>query len=247
MSDFKNLEKLNTSVQKTIGWFAKELMAVHGDEILSINLYGSAVDESFNIKRSNINFVIVFKKIGINTLQKSLKLVKRGVKKKIIAPLFFTEEHIVTSCDTFPIEFLEIRDKHVCIYGEDVFATLSIDNKNLRLQCEQQVKSLLIKLRQSYLEIGLEKKGIEKLIVESFRTVLPVFRTVLRLKGETIPPEQKQLIMQVASLAGLSTSIFMMVLQDKAGDEKIGNCEAVKFLGNYLAEIQKLAQFVDSF
>jgi hypothetical protein len=104
----------------------------------------------------------------------------------------------------------------------------------------------LIKLRQSYLEIGLKKKGIENLILESFRTVLPVFRSVLRLKGESIPHDHEQLIMQVASLAGLSTPIFMMVLRDKKGDEKIGDTDAVDFLGNYLAEIKKLSQFVDS-
>jgi hypothetical protein len=245
MADLKNLEKVNEHVQKTLTWFSDELLKIQGDQILSVSVYGSAIDNDFCPKRSNINIVVIFKSLEIHILEKILPLVKKAAKKRIVAPLCFTEEHIKTSQDTFPIEFLEIQARHVCVYGVDPFETLAVDRANLRMQCEQQVKSLLINLRQSYLEIGLAKKGIENLIVESFRAVLPVFRTVLRLKGEALPQDREQLILQVSSLAGLSASIFMMVLKNKTGDEKIGTHQAVDFLGNYLSEINKLACFVD--
>lgn len=245
MADLKNIETLNEHVQKKVTWFAEELLTVHTDQVLSISVYGSAIDTDFCPKRSNINIVVILTSLEIHVLEKTLKLVKHAVKKNIVAPLCFSEDHMKTSCDTFPIEFLEIKEKHVCIYGDDPFETLAIDAAHMRLQCEQQAKSLLINLRQSYLEVGLAKKGIEKLILESFRSVLPVFRTVLRLKKEAIPPEKEQLIMQVASLAGLSASVFMMVLRDKNGDEKIGSMQAVDFLGTYLSELEKLARFID--
>lgn len=245
MADLKNVEKLNEHVQKKVTWFAEELLKIHTEQILSVSIYGSAIGADFCPKKSNINIVVIFRSLEIHVLEKILTLVKHAIKKNIVAPLCFSEDHMKTSCDTFPIEFLEIKEKHVCIYGDDPFETLAIDAAHMRLQCEQQAKSLLINLRQSYLEVGLEKKGIEKLIVESFRSVLPVFRTVLRLKGEAIPPENEQLIMQVASLAGLSASVFMMVLRDKSGDEKIGGTQAVDFLGTYLLELEKLARFID--
>jgi len=245
MSQLHNCDSLQYFVKKNVEWFAGELVSLHGEDVLSVAVYGEAVEKEFNSKKAPINMVVIFKTVGIDTLQKSLKLVKKARKKKIVAPLFFTEEHINTSCDTFPMEFLNIQDSNLCVYGKDFFSELQIEQSNLRLVCEQKIKSILIKLRQSYLEIGLEKKGTEAIMLESFSAVLPVFRAVLRLKGEEIPQDPEQLIMQVSSLSGISSIIFMFVLRDKAGDEKVGGVQAVEYLGNYIAELTKLARYVD--
>ena len=141
-------------------------------------------------KRSDINLIIMVDKLGMGELRTCLKLIKKGRKKGITAPLFFTAEHIRTSADAFPIEFLEMKEKHIHIYGSDPFSDLIIDPKNLRLQCEQQIKGQLIRLRQSYLEVGLQKRQILGLLITSFTGLLPVLRNTIRLmEPSTIPPK----------------------------------------------------------
>ena len=143
---------LHSYVKASAEGLAQELLALHGENVISIALYGSATGQSFSPKKSNINSVVVFKDITGETLQKSLKLIKKGAKKKIVAPLFFTLDHIKSSCDSFPMEFCEIQETQSHVYGEDIFSSLVIEKDALRLECEQQTKALVIKLRQSYLE-----------------------------------------------------------------------------------------------
>jgi len=240
-----NVDKLSEEVGKRVSWYVYELYKIHTDNLLSVILYGSAVDADFDIKWSNINIVLVFKNIGAGTLQKSLHIIDKGRKKKIIAPLFFTHQHIKTSSDTFPMEFLEIKDKHLLLYGEDAFGQLEVDGKNLRLECEQQIKSMLIKLRQSYLEVGLARKGLEKMLHESFRSLMPILRTILRLKSEDIPQTKEELIEKSSSIVSFRKDIFLALLKDKQGDEKIGGKEAISFFDDYLIELAKIAQYVD--
>ena len=242
----QNLDSLHPDIMKPVKRFSTDLIDLHGDNLLSLLVYGLATEKSFSMKFGRISMLAVFNSVDIDVLRSSLKVVRKGNKKKIIAPLFFSESHIQTSLDTFPIEFLEIKNRHVCIYGQDFFKDISVDTSNLRFVCEQKIKSLVISLQQSYLEVGLAKKGIERLVLESFDALLPLFRAVLVVKGEAVPEDKESLIMQVCSLANISSAVFMMVLKDRAGDEQIGGQEAVQFLGNYLGELQKLTQFIDA-
>ena len=65
-------------------------------------------------------------------------------KAKIAAPLIMTQDYIQNSLDSFPLEFLEIQQHHLCLFGQDSFAELSFYQPHLRLQCERELKSMLI-------------------------------------------------------------------------------------------------------
>ena len=58
----------------------------------------------------------------------------------MINPVFFTEDYIIRSTDVFPIEFLDMKENHVTLYGKDLFEAIAVDTKNLRFQCEQEIK-----------------------------------------------------------------------------------------------------------
>ena len=120
--------------------------------------------------------MIVLRELTFYDLKKSLKIVSRGIEQRITAPLFLSRRHIETSADVFPVEFMEIKENNILLYGEDIWSDLKIDNRNIRLQCEEQIKGKLIRLRQAYLEIGLKKKGIEALLKESLYALMPIFR-----------------------------------------------------------------------
>lgn len=239
--DLAGLDKKTAALLEN---YAQKFVEIYGDNLRSIVLYGSAVSESLT-KHSNINLLFIFKKLNVSVLNKALKPIEKGRHKKILAPLFLTEEHIRTSMDSFPMEFSEIKSRHRVLYGADIFSSIEIDNKNLRIQCEQQAKSLLIKIRQSYLEIGLHKKELENLLHQSFRSVLPVMRAVLVLLGHEPVFEKKALIEKVSNEAGVEASVFIDLFTDDAGDGVIGNLSSIEFFDKYLAELEKLANFID--
>lgn len=227
------LDAVRPDVRKIIEPYLKKLLSIHSDNIVSILLYGSAAGESYVPKRSDINLMVVFKGLGLSELDSSLKLVNAGIHKKITAPLFLSLEHIETSKDTFPIEFLEIKENHILLYGKDLFSSMQIDQSNLRLFCEREIKGKLIRLREAYLEIGLKKKGVEVLTKKSLNSLMPIFRVLVKLKAKEPSRNKEKLIAELASLYNLDKDVFIAILKNKVD---FGKC---------LDEITKLAMTVD--
>ena len=240
-----NEEKLHIEVQKKFIPYLKAISDIHGDNLISVYIYGSAAGENYIPKVSDINSVFVFKDLKFSIFKSSLKVVSSGIFKKIAAPLFLTKDYIDSSLDVFPIEFLDMKENHILLYGEDVLSGLEIKGEHIRLFCEQQIKGKLIRIRQAYLEIGLKKKGLEALLKESLSSLIPIFRNLIRLKGKQPPINKTEIIRQLCQMFGLEENVFLPIYKDSTNDEKIANQEIVVFLERYLSQIGKLAGMVD--
>ncbi|MFH1868084.1 MAG: hypothetical protein ABH843_03845 [Candidatus Omnitrophota bacterium] len=246
MQNFKNIEKLTDEARKNFLPYAKEMLNIHKDNILSIFIYGSSASGDPMPGTSGINSTIVFKALGFLQLKDSLRVVDKGIRKRIAAPLFFTPEYINSSLDTFPLEFLEMKENNTVIFGEDLLADIEINASHIRFICEEQLKGKLIRIRQAYLEIGLRSKGIEVLIKESLGSLFPVFRGLLRLKGIKPPVKKEEAIGLLGETFGIDSNVFMAILKDKENDEKIGGLKTEAFLSKYIKQIERLAEISDS-
>lgn len=245
MENLKNLDKLNPQVKKLIEPYLNGLLKIHQEKIVSIFLCGQATGADYVHKVSNINLFIILESLEFEDLQKSLKVISKGIKHKIAAPLFLTRKHMETSTDVFPIEFLEMKENHILLYGEDLLSPIQINLEHIRLFCEEQIKGKLIRIRQAYLEIGLKRKGIEALLKESLSSLTPVFRNLLRLKAKTPPIQKEQIYAQLCAEFDLSRNVFLAILRDTKNDEKIAGQDVETFFKGYIAQIQKLAIAVD--
>ena len=245
MGDLKNLEKLPAEVRKRLQPYMEDLLRLHQENIISIFIYGSAASADYIPGIFAISSAVVFKELGLDQLKSSLRLVDKGIRNKIAAPLFFEAEHITTSTDTFPLEFLEMKENYVLIYGEDLLKDLQIDSSHIRFVCEEQLKGKLIRIRQAYLEIGLRRKGMEALIKESLNSLFPVFRGLLRLKGITPPVKKEEALRLLSENFEVDCGTFLAVLKDERNDEKIAGEELESFLKRYIEQLQKLADISD--
>ena len=240
-----NTEKLPLEVQNKFTPYLKTMLKIHKDHCISVFIYGSATGKNYIPKISDINSVFIFKDLAFTSLTDSLKIVSKGISKKIATPLFLTQKHIETSLDVFPIEFLDMKESHILLYGKDILSALEIKEEHLRLFCEQQIKGKLIRIRQAYLEVGLKKKGIESLLKESLNALIPVFRNLIRIKGNHPPTEKGKIIQQLCKNFDLDENVLMPIYKDTSNDEKIANQEVVVFIEKYLDQIKKLAVGVD--
>jgi len=237
-----NLEKLNSHVRKVLVTFSQVMIALHANNLKSISLYGSAVGEDFIPKKSNINLLLVMERIDPPDLKTSLKLINQARKKGIV-PLLLTVEHVKSSTDTFPVEFLEMKDNYVLIYGKDILGELEVNSRNVRHQCEQQLKGGLIRLYQVYLEAGMKKKRIRSLLINSLTSFIPIFRSLLRLKGKALPVKKRDIISDLEKEFTVNGGIFLKVLEMKEGKKVKDNLE--KLFGDYLEEVEKLCIICD--
>lgn len=238
-------EKLKEEIRKVVVPYLKELIRLYRENLVSINLYGSATGEDFSPRTSDINLLVILKHLGFIELKRSLRLVARGRRKRIACPLFLTLEYIKRSVDVFPMEFLEMKENHICLYGEDVLANIEVEFAHLRIFCEEQIKGKFIRLRQAYLEIGLKKKEVEVLMKDALNVLIPVFRNLLRLKGVTPPISKEEVLLILSEKFGLEKDVFLAIWRDKKDDERIAGRDVEVYFERFLNQIEKLAITVD--
>ena len=236
---------LSEGVKRVLIPYCEEMIRLHGENLLAILLYGSATGEDFVPKTSNINLLLYLKKIELSDLKKSLKLVEKGRRKRIVAPLFFTPHQLQSSLDVFPIEFLEIKENHLTLYGQDPFENLEIQKGNIRLQCEEQLKGKYLRLCQAYLEIGPVKKGLERVMRESLISLIPVFRNLLRLKVEKPPLGKEEVLRRIGEEFGVHGDTFFEILKGKQKNEWMTSLQAERIFERYLHEIEKISNVID--
>lgn len=245
MAQLINTDKLPQNVQEAFVPFAEELLGLFLNRIRAAAVTGEAAGHNYDSKASQITSVFVFDTIDFQIFQSARKVVSAGTKKGITAPLFLSQEYIENSLDVFPVEFLDIKENHVLIFGEDIFSQLDIKTEHLRLFCEQQVKGRLIRIRQAYLEVGLQRKGVEALLKDSLNSLIPIFRNLVRLKGQDPALDKEEIVIQLSATFDIDGKILLAIFRDKTNDEKVGGEDVAVFFEKYLAELQKLAQQVD--
>jgi len=238
-----NIYKLNTNIAKFVEYYVQKLSKEYGDNLVSVIVYGSATGKDFNPAKSDINMLLVLKKIGVADLKK-YSAMKKFSKK--ISPTLFTKEYIRSSQDVYPIEFLEMQERYFTVFGEDVLEGLNIDKKYLRLECEQQLKGGLIKLRQGFLNSKMNYRVIDRLLCDSVNTFIIVLKNLLRLKGQDLILERQSVIERAGDLYDINKNLFISLLRHKLGVEKICKSEYELFFEKYMFELEKLIIKVDS-
>ncbi len=157
------------------GEFEKDIKDIFAEGLISLILYGSAARGRYVPKKSDINFLIVLTENGIERFYSALPLIKKWKKRRVSTPLFFTEDYIGSSLDSFLIEFLNISSYYKVVFGKDVFENIKIDRKNLRLQLEREMKGKLLNLRQAYFQGAGDSKSAVQLIHDSLGAFLSLF------------------------------------------------------------------------
>ncbi len=246
MSELMNIDRLPATVRKNVSVYGRRLLEVLEGAVRALFVYGSAAGPDFVAGVSDVNLGVVCDRWDFQLLTKSLRVVDWGIRRRIAAPLFLTPEYIRSSLDVFPIEFSEMQMRHVLLYGEDILADLEISGEHIRLFCEQQIKGRLVRIRQAYLEVGLKTKGMESLLKESLRSLFPVFRHLVRLRGEDPADRKDRLLEQLARLFDLDAEVFTAIHKDAADDERIAGESVRVYLARYVDQVTALARKVDA-
>lgn len=226
-------------------WFSTVLSAFE-NEIDSVYLYGSIVTPDYKPKESDINSMILFTTFSFEGVIRLQPFVQKGLKSRIVAPLCLGVETFERSADTFPMEFIEIQDKHLCIYGVDRVASLPIPTEPLRVKIEEQIKGKLIRLRQIFMEHGQEPKYLKPVLEEALRELLPVFRNMLRFQGVEQPPIVKQAILEeLQRVNSLSLEPCFRVLNSLENAKPIPPAEVVPVYSEFADRLLQLGRVID--
>ncbi len=240
------MEELNLSdkLKNILLSFVQRLKNIYEQDLISVVLYGSAASGEFTQRHSNINLLVVLNSVSLENLNKVSGTVNKG-RFRILNPVFFTEDYIASSNDVFPIEFLDIKENYVVLHGKDVLKDVSVDTRNLRFQCEQELKAKLISLRQLYLRKHQDKIALLNLLFKSFTSIMHILRNVLRIKGKQPPYLKQDILNEVAADFQIDKSSWDKILGLKNKQIKLSGREIEELFTVFLNDIERIVNIVD--
>ncbi|MDD5711605.1 MAG: hypothetical protein PHY31_02475, partial [Smithellaceae bacterium] len=159
--------------------------------------------------------------------------------------LIMTKDFIASSRDSYPIEFFNMQQRHVVVFGEDVLADLSFDRSFVRLQLERELKAKTILLRGGFLETEGNPKRLRRLISISITAILSLFSALLFLKEKNVPQRREELIDAVAEIFPIRADVFQKCLAVKGESDNLSSAAVAGLFREYLSEVEALSQQVD--
>jgi predicted nucleotidyltransferase len=241
----EKLTHLPQNSRDVVNEFTDSLVESLGENLASIILFGSAADGEYLEGKSDINILIILHGARVADLTVIMESGRKFAKKGLAIPFVFEKEHIETSLDTFPIEFSDMKKRHILLYGNDPLINVQIDKTNLRYQCEREFKSILVNLRRGFIQSGGKKENIESLLSGSLSSVLAACRGMIWLSGQVPPDSVDTLFSEVQNIYKADTAAIGRVWHLKKGHSgATATLEAL--LDDYCRDIAKLAAIADT-
>ena len=161
-----NLEGTPETMRAPLQRYAETLKELAGDNARSLTLFGAIAAGTFNPRSHTARSVFVVGDVDLDMLHRLARQGPRLGKARIAAPLIMTPEYIDASMDTFPLEFLEIAQHHICVFGEDYFRELPLEAADVRHECEREIKTIQLGMRQALLAAAGRDKALTTVEVD---------------------------------------------------------------------------------
>lgn len=216
-----------------------------GSRWLASYITGSALTSGFDAKHSHVNVLIISRDLEPASLGALAKAIPHSKQLPQIEPLFMTRRQIEKSIDVFPIEWLDIIERHLLLEGEDVLAPLSVPNTYLRLQCEQELRGKHLRLRQSILAAAGKAEPLRETLVRTNSGFQTLYRTLLRLRGESPPASTEQAIGRLAELFSLDARALLAAHLVRYRDRDTRDAEIHDIYREFLVQIERLVAAID--
>lgn len=196
--------------------FAGALDAAAGPNLVSLVLYGSAATGTAR-PDSDVNLLLILQDAGSTALGAVSPALQDWLAAGQRPPLIFSEQSWRAAADVFPLEIEDIRAGHRVLRGRDPVMGIATRPADQRLELERELRGRMIQLRAGYAAGAPDGKALTDLVAESLRGLIPLFRAALRLAGAVPAAESRELVRQLAGLAGLDAGAFDWPLARLAG------------------------------
>src|SRR4029079_2011285 len=112
---------VNTLVKEELNGLVEDLRATHGDNLASVVLYGSAAAGDQNELRSDYNLLIALHRIKPEDLRQAQAPMREWQRLGHPVAVYFTVEELSDAADVFPIEFHQMSQARILLFGRDPF------------------------------------------------------------------------------------------------------------------------------
>ena len=237
---------VKTVVHDALNGLLRDLQTTHGDNLASVLLYGSAAAGDHVELRSDYNLLITLNRITPEDLRLAQAPMREWQRLGHPLPVYFTSEELSDAADVFPIEFQQMANARVVLYGRDPFEFIELSNANLRHQTEYELRSKLIQLRRMYIPASVSIEKLCDLMSDSLASFAALFRAVLLLHGEEAPVAKPECVRATVHLLKLDADPFERIFGFRAaGTLPATEKETNDIFAAYMAQIEQVIEVVD--
>ena len=178
-----NLDRLAPTIRAAVRELGERILAEFGEAVLNWTIFGEAAAGVFDAQRHAVRSALVLAEADLEKLRNLAAQGDRFGKLRLVAPLILTPQFLADSRDTFPLELIEIQSRHITLIGQDAFAELSFADTDVRLQCEREMKTVLIALHQGLLSAQGQAKHLPGVVHHVVERLSRTLRGIVWLKG----------------------------------------------------------------
>jgi len=223
-----------------------ELRAAHGENLVSVVLYGSAAAGDDIDLRSDQNILIVLNRITTEDLRRSQAPIGAWQALGQPLPVYFSVAELDDAVDVFPIEFLQMEKARKVLHGRDPFEFIKISRANLRHQTEFELRTRLIQLRRMYIPASTSIEKLSSLMSDSLASFAALFRAVLILHEQEPPVTKAETVRASVRLLELEAAPFERIFELRANARlTLTETEANQVFAEYMTQIERVIEVVD--
>ena len=232
-------------LERQIATYAGEVERALGPQLLCLALYGSVAGSDFFEPHSDINMVVVVPAVTIEVLEALAPIVMRWEKRRFATPLLIERDFLRRARDAFPMELDDIRRQHRLLGGSDLLTEVAVEGDAVRRQCEKEARARLLRLRALYLATAGAPSALERLMLESLRSILIFLRHLLRLQGHNPGQCYREVLAKAQEVLG-PLPLMARLLDHREGRTRlVPHALRVEFR-DYLGEVERIVQALDS-
>jgi len=179
------------AVATALGHVGDEARAAAGDNLVALVLYGGLARGRYRGPRSNVDLAVVLEDASPERVAEITPLLMAAWRAAHVDAWILARSEIPRLAEVFPTKMLDIRDHHLLLHGEDVFADLEIDRGLLRLRVEQELTNLSLRLRRTLVTLGADPASAAVYLATTARPLAIQLAVLLRLAGRTVPSEDR--------------------------------------------------------
>lgn len=218
-----------------------DLRHVFAGRLRSVLAYGPHIE---GVDEAPLTCLALVESLSVSDLEACARVEPEWERRRLATPLLVPEDEFRRSLDAFPLEYGEIIRTHQRVFGDDPFDGVQIPKEDLRRACETQVKSHLVHLREDFLEGGGRPSNVAALVRESAPAFTALLRHLARLDGVSVETTA-ELIAYASGRLGLNGRIVSDVVA-LSSQEGMASVDPGRIFPDYLAAVERLAEFVDS-
>ena len=236
-----------TTVAETLKSLQQALEESFGAKLVSVVHYGDLVKKDLSqiaAVDATIRVLIVAKDLVEADWCKLSQAFDRLKGRASVAPMLMSDKELKSSTDVFPILFQEMKDSHRTLFGEDLLVDLEIKRSHVRLRCEQELKSLQLRMQSICLMHFASPHRLRTALVQDYESFLPLLKVAIKL-SETPAETEIELIDIAASKFELKPKPLHEAREFAAGT---GTFDEESFGHQYvelMSAVRSAAEYVD--